>query len=86
MRLFDVSRPTIDRWCRDNPDFPRKLKLGLPGNDYYSTRFVVSEVNHYVASLEHRAEISDASAQMRGTANTRANMSQGSKGILCHGR
>lgn len=61
MRLFDVSRPTIDRWCRDNPDFPKKLKLGVPGNDYYSTRFVVAEVDQYVASLEHRAEISDAS-------------------------
>ena len=46
---------------RDNPDFPKKLKLGVPENDYYSTRFVVAEVDHYVASLEHRAEISDAS-------------------------
>jgi hypothetical protein len=42
--------------------FPRKLKLGLPGNDDYSTRFVVADVNRYVASLEDRDEITDADA------------------------
>lgn len=52
MRLFDVSRATIDRWCRENPAFPGKVKLGVPGSGFCSTRFVVSQVADYVASLE----------------------------------
>lgn len=52
MRLFDVSRPTIDRWCRQNPTFPKKIKLGLQGNDYSCTRFVVTDLEKYIAGLE----------------------------------
>lgn len=48
MRLFNVSRATIDRWCRDNPKFPTKRKLGIPGRGNCSTRFLVSEVAVYV--------------------------------------
>ncbi|WP_411975560.1 helix-turn-helix transcriptional regulator [Sulfitobacter faviae] len=57
MRLFEVSRATIDRWHRENPDFPRKHKFGNPFNENCSTRFVVPEVNAYVAMVEgDRAE------------------------------
>lgn len=52
MRLFDVSRATIDRWCRENPAFPGKVKLGIPGSGACSTRFVVAEVAAYVYGLE----------------------------------
>ncbi|PVA06623.1 hypothetical protein DC363_08810 [Thalassorhabdomicrobium marinisediminis] len=52
MRLFDVSRPTIDRWCRENPQFPRKRKLGIPGRGNCSTRFIVSEVAAYVDLID----------------------------------
>lgn len=52
MRLFDVSRATIDRWCRENPAFPGKVKLGIPGSGSCSTRFVVAEVAAYVCGLE----------------------------------
>lgn len=52
MRLFDVSRATIDRWCRDNPEFPRKRKLGIPGRGNCSTRFLVSEVAAYVEFVD----------------------------------
>ena len=48
MRLFNVSRATIDRWCRDNPIFPKKRKLGVPGRGNCSTRFIVAEVATYV--------------------------------------
>ncbi|QUJ76951.1 hypothetical protein KDD17_02555 [Sulfitobacter albidus] len=57
MRLFEVSRATVDRWHRENPQFPRKHKFGNPFNENYSTRFIVSEVNAYVALVEgDRAE------------------------------
>lgn len=52
MRLFEVSRATIDRWHRDNPRFPRKQKFGNPFNENFSTRFLVPEVNAYVARVE----------------------------------
>jgi predicted DNA-binding transcriptional regulator AlpA len=52
MRLFKVSRPTIDRWCRDNPQFPKKRKLGVQGIGNCSTRFVVSEVAAYVDMID----------------------------------
>ncbi|MCL3881916.1 hypothetical protein [Marivita sp. GX14005] len=52
MRLFEVSRPTIDRWHRENPSFPRKHKIGNPFNENCSTRFIVAEVNAYVASIQ----------------------------------
>lgn len=48
MRLFDVSRATIDRWCRENSAFPQKRKLGIPGRGNCSTRFLVTEVAGYV--------------------------------------
>jgi predicted DNA-binding transcriptional regulator AlpA len=51
MRLFDVTRSTIDRWCRENPAFPQKRKLGTPGRGHCSTRFLVSEVASYVATV-----------------------------------
>ncbi len=58
MRLFDVSRATIDRWCRENPGFPQKRKLGSSGRGNCSTRFVVSEVADYVDTVhnQHEAE------------------------------
>lgn len=52
MRLFEVSRATIDRWCRDNPDFPKKRKLGTQGVGNCSTRFLVAEVAAYVDLIE----------------------------------
>ena len=52
MRLFDVSRATIDRWSRDIPTFPNKLKLGPPGRGNCSTRFLVSEVATYVDTID----------------------------------
>jgi predicted DNA-binding transcriptional regulator AlpA len=55
MKLFSVSRPTIDRWCRDNPKFPKKRKLGIPGNGNCSTRFVVSEVAAYMDLVDNSA-------------------------------
>lgn len=54
MRLFEVSRATIDRWCRENPAFPAKVKLGNPFNENRSTRFVVAEVAVYLEMLEGR--------------------------------
>jgi predicted DNA-binding transcriptional regulator AlpA len=30
--LFNVSRATIDRWCRTNPEFPQKNQTGLARN------------------------------------------------------
>ncbi|WP_223789630.1 AlpA family phage regulatory protein [Marinicella meishanensis] len=27
-RIFGVSLSTIDRWAKENPNFPRKVKLG----------------------------------------------------------
>lgn len=51
MRLFRVSRPTIDRWCRDVPNFPPKRKLGAPGVGNCSTRFLVSDVATYVDGI-----------------------------------
>ena len=53
MRLFDVSRATIDRWCRDNPNFPKKRKLGIPGCGNCSTRFVVTELASYLSGIDH---------------------------------
>lgn len=52
MKLFEVSRATIDRWHRENPQFPRKHKFGNPFNVNCSTRFIVSEVNDYIISVE----------------------------------
>ena len=52
MRLFNVSRPTIDRWCRENPQFPQKRKLGIQGVGNCSTRFVVAEVAAYVDLID----------------------------------
>lgn len=57
MKLFEVTRPTIDRWHRENPEFPRKRKIGNRFNENCSTHFIVSEVNAYVAMIEKdRAE------------------------------
>jgi predicted DNA-binding transcriptional regulator AlpA len=52
MRLFNVSRATIDPWCRENSEFPTKRKLGSPGRGNCSTRFVVSEVAAYVDIID----------------------------------
>lgn len=52
MRLFEVSRATIDRWCRKIPEFPKKRKLGVPGCCNCSTRFIVSEVEAYQNTIE----------------------------------
>ena len=52
MRLFNVSRATVDRWCRENPSFPKKVKLGVPGQGNCSTRFVVTEVSSYLDAIE----------------------------------
>lgn len=57
MRLFDVSRATIDRWCRENPAFPNKVKLGNPFNENSSTRFVVSDVAAYLEVIEGRGDL-----------------------------
>lgn len=52
MKLFEVSRATIDRWHRENPNFPRKHKFGNPFNENCSTRFIVSEVMTYISTVE----------------------------------
>ncbi|MBU2868475.1 helix-turn-helix domain-containing protein [Pacificibacter marinus] len=52
MRLFGVSRATIDRWCRENESFPSKHKFGNPFNENCSTRFSVSEVKSYISKVE----------------------------------
>lgn len=57
MRLFDVSRATIDRWCRENPAFPTKVKLGNPFSENCSTRFIVSDVAEYLAVIEERDDL-----------------------------
>lgn len=57
MRLFGVTRATIDRWCRDNPEFPVKVKLGNPFNENCSTRFVVSDVAAYLSKIERRDDV-----------------------------
>jgi predicted DNA-binding transcriptional regulator AlpA len=54
MKLFEVSRATIDRWHRENPNFPRKHKFGNPFNENCSTRFIVSEVMAYVSAVERQ--------------------------------
>lgn len=54
MRLFDVSRATIDRWCREIPEFPRKLKLVIPGRGHCSTQFLVTEVATYVVAINNQ--------------------------------
>ena len=59
MRLFEVSRPTIDRWCRDNPAFPSKLKLGVPGRGNCSTRFIVADVKTYLAAIEGTTDVQE---------------------------
>lgn len=55
--VFNVSRATIDRWCRERPGFPKKIKLGpdIAGNS--STRFLVEEVVAYLRKLEESAGI-----------------------------
>lgn len=50
--LFNVTRATIDRWCRTNPEFPKKIKLGIPGTGNNPTRFLVSEVTAYLRKIE----------------------------------
>ena len=45
--MFGVSQATIFRWLRDNPEFPRPLKLSAG-----CTRFSLVGLQIYVTSLE----------------------------------
>lgn len=52
MKLFEVSRATVDRWHRENPQFPRKHKFGNQFNPNCSTRFIVADVNNFIAGIQ----------------------------------
>lgn len=41
-RICQVARGTVDRWHRDDPDFPRKFRIGG------SARFVADEVDAWL--------------------------------------
>jgi predicted DNA-binding transcriptional regulator AlpA len=45
--ICGVSRPTIDRWHRDRPDFPRKIALGEN-----CARFLVTDIDAWLAKIE----------------------------------
>ncbi|OYU19154.1 MAG: hypothetical protein CFE34_06710 [Rhodobacteraceae bacterium PARR1] len=51
MQLFEVSRSTIDRWSRDVPAFPKKVKITYDPILNAATRFMVDDVRAYVRSL-----------------------------------
>ncbi|OOY12014.1 hypothetical protein BMG00_13160 [Thioclava marina] len=46
-RICGVTRPTVDRWHRDRPDFPRKVLI-TPG----CARFRVSDIEAWLESRE----------------------------------
>lgn len=57
-RLFGVSRATIDRWSRENPDFPKKVRLVREWHaGHGTTRFLVAEVEAYLKKMEEAAGI-----------------------------
>lgn len=60
-RIFGVSRATIDRWCRENPHFPKKVNLiGSWHSGRGSTRFVITEVEAYLKSIRESVGVYDA--------------------------
>lgn len=46
-----VSRQSLWRWCRDNPDFPKPVKLA-PG----TTAFMESELEEFIRSRQAQPE------------------------------
>lgn len=54
MRLFEVSRATIDRWCRQDPRFPKKVRITAEPGDTTSPRFLVNDVRQYLRSLQEQ--------------------------------
>lgn len=48
-RLFGVSRTTIDRWTRERPTFPNKLKLSDSHGSL--TRFLTEDVRRYLQTV-----------------------------------
>ncbi len=50
-RLFGVSRATLDRWSREDPTFPRKIKLSLGSPSSCATRFLASDVVNYLGKM-----------------------------------
>lgn len=57
-KLFGVSRATIDRWCREKPNFPKKVNLVDPWHaGHGSVRFLVAEVEAYLSGREEAAGI-----------------------------
>jgi predicted DNA-binding transcriptional regulator AlpA len=41
--LFGVHRKTIDRWCRERDDFPKKIVIGTG-----SVRFLTDEIDNFL--------------------------------------
>ena len=48
-RLFGVSRTTIDRWTRERPTFPNKLKLSDSHGSL--TKFLTEDVRRYLQTI-----------------------------------
>ncbi|OOY22049.1 hypothetical protein BMI86_05850 [Thioclava sp. DLFJ5-1] len=46
-KICGVTRPSVDRWNCDRPDFPHKVLLG--GN---TARFRVSDIDGWLANCE----------------------------------
>lgn len=46
-KICGVPRPTVDRWHRDWPDFPRKILI-IPG----CARFRLADIDAWLESLE----------------------------------
>lgn len=45
-RLLSISRATIDRWVRENPDFPQPIRV-----TEQTIRWRASEVSRFIAGL-----------------------------------
>jgi predicted DNA-binding transcriptional regulator AlpA len=55
--VLNTSRATIDRWCRERPYFPKKIKLGIDGAGNCSPRFLAGKVRAYLRQIEKCAGI-----------------------------
>lgn len=48
-RIFGVTRSIIDRWAKERPGFPRKVRLGDEHGSI--VRFYTSDVQQYLSRI-----------------------------------